>query len=40
MAGMEKASSGFVEEGAVGGGTGMICLGFQRRYRYCIKSDR
>jgi len=26
---MEKASSGFVEEGAVGGGTGMICLGFK-----------
>ena len=26
---MEKASSGFVEEGAVGGGTGMVCLGFK-----------
>ena len=26
---LEKASSGFVEEGAVGGGTGMICLGFK-----------
>jgi L-aminopeptidase/D-esterase-like protein len=26
---MEKASSGSVEEGAVGGGTGMICLGFK-----------
>jgi len=26
---MDKASSGFVEEGAVGGGTGMICLGFK-----------
>ena len=26
---MEKASAGFVEEGAVGGGTGMICLGFK-----------
>ena len=26
---MEKASSGFVDEGAVGGGTGMICLGFK-----------
>jgi D-aminopeptidase len=26
---MEKASPGFVEEGAVGGGTGMICLGFK-----------
>ena len=26
---MEKASGGFVEEGAVGGGTGMVCLGFK-----------
>jgi L-aminopeptidase/D-esterase-like protein len=26
---MEKASSGLVAEGAVGGGTGMICLGFK-----------
>jgi D-aminopeptidase len=26
---LEKASSGFVEEGAVGGGTGMICHGFK-----------
>ena len=26
---MEKASPGFVEEGAVGGGTGMICHGFK-----------
>jgi L-aminopeptidase/D-esterase-like protein len=26
---MDKASPGFVEEGAVGGGTGMICLGFK-----------
>lgn len=26
---LEKASSGFVEEGAVGGGTGMVCLGFK-----------
>src|SRR5215471_13886941 len=26
---LEKASSGSVEEGAVGGGTGMICLGFK-----------
>ena len=26
---MEKASAGFVEEGAVGGGTGMVCLGFK-----------
>jgi L-aminopeptidase/D-esterase-like protein len=26
---LEKASPGFVEEGAVGGGTGMICLGFK-----------
>jgi L-aminopeptidase/D-esterase-like protein len=26
---MEKASGGFVEEGGVGGGTGMICLGFK-----------
>jgi len=26
---MENASSGFVEEGAVGGGTGMVCLGFK-----------
>ena len=26
---MEKASSGFVEEGAVGGGTEMVCLGFK-----------
>jgi D-aminopeptidase len=26
---MEKACSGFVEEGAVGGGTGTICLGFK-----------
>jgi D-aminopeptidase len=26
---LEKASTGFVEEGAVGGGTGMVCLGFK-----------
>lgn len=26
---MDKATSGVVEEGAVGGGTGMICLGFK-----------
>jgi L-aminopeptidase/D-esterase-like protein len=26
---IEKASTGFVEEGAVGGGTGMICHGFK-----------
>lgn len=26
---LEKASSGFVDEGAVGGGTGMICHGFK-----------
>lgn len=26
---LDKASSGFVEEGAVGGGTGMICHGFK-----------
>ena len=26
---MEKATSGVVEEGAVGGGTGMVCLGFK-----------
>ena len=26
---LEKASSGFVEEGAVGGGTGMVCHGFK-----------
>src|SRR5678816_2695426 len=26
---MEKASSGLVAEGAVGGGTGMVCLGFK-----------
>jgi D-aminopeptidase len=26
---LEKASSGYVEEGAVGGGTGMICHGFK-----------
>ena len=26
---LEKASSGSVEEGAVGGGTGMICHGFK-----------
>ncbi len=26
---LEKASTGFVEEGAVGGGTGMICHGFK-----------
>ncbi len=26
---LEKATAGFVEEGAVGGGTGMICLGFK-----------
>lgn len=26
---MDKASPGFVQEGAVGGGTGMVCLGFK-----------
>src|SRR5215831_14453957 len=26
---MDKASAGFVQEGAVGGGTGMVCLGFK-----------
>jgi len=26
---MEKATTGFVNEGAVGGGTGMVCLGFK-----------
>jgi D-aminopeptidase len=26
---LNKASTGFVEEGAVGGGTGMVCLGFK-----------
>jgi D-aminopeptidase len=26
---LEKASAGFVEEGAVGGGTGMVCHGFK-----------